>query len=562
MHKVLWPKPGHGQDIESQQGIPPRYATAKDWDNANGQVVEKKNGKFEYRNDMYQRHRRFYDLAVYLSPTRREPRHLVVQSTKKVLDEVHHDPNPNGDWLRSEISGSVPKVLKLSEWALKPMGVEGAGLWQAIHTGLRMLLVAVPLQLMLALSALPGVDLDDDSIADSYTDFCGYHWDWPKFAINDLDMQPPSAAEGKPPKEALPDSLDVRRRAIRPWKLIVDRGDGFELVPGHEVPTKRYVFISYNRWQFSQKFGDAWIDKIKQMAEYITREQGCQAYWFDELCMHAKKEGYEKDYDVYTMCDLVRGSAKVAVLLPENSMEQRVAWGRRLWCLPEGMLAPDDGVWCCYEDSQGKLSKEEVHKVEMVSTFWSSFDLGQPGGSAVRILAEHYSGLLTLSRLELLPTIINALRVTDWRNINANHSDMPYSVMGFLHYRVDKRLKDSGYTQFQSLARMCLGNDNDRIIERMISLLPKARHDDAGRGVDASIGRTAESRDRAVDNSDIWRILSERDEYGTLPHDITPLCDMVGIAHEDNTVIIGKQALSYFVPTFVTEDAVLMAKTR
>lgn len=73
---------------------------------------------------------------------------------------------------------------------------------------------------------------------------------------------------------------------------------------------------------------------------------------------------------------------------------------------------------------------------------------------------------------------------------------------------------------------MCLGNDNDQIIERMICLLPTTEPDQ-------DIPNNS-----AVDNTEIWRALSEPDQYGTQVYDIRPLCEMVGITNEDKTIII------------------------
>ena len=65
------------------------------------------------------------------------------------------------------------KPLKVSEWALRPL--DSGRWWDKIHAALRMVVVSVPLQLMLA---LPFSDWDSDSeMAYTYTEFQGFHCD-------------------------------------------------------------------------------------------------------------------------------------------------------------------------------------------------------------------------------------------------------------------------------------------------------------------------------------------------------------------------------------------------
>lgn len=277
------------------------------------------------------------------------------------------------------------------------------------------------------------------------------------------------------------------------------------------------------------------------MAQDITRQKGFGAYWLDEQCMSALAAGQTRsaalDYDVYTMCDVVRGSALVAILLGQDSQQARHGWGARLWTLPEGMLAPGDTLTWCHQQADGTLHYDDVHKIEMTSTFWTppaspsnllphgdqEDDLDGQDDWPVRTLAEHFSGVLPLTRLELLPSIINALHAQGWNNVNKGHSDLAYAVMGFLNHRIERNEDD---TLFQSLARLSLGNDSDHIIERMISILPYPE------------ARDQHKLEHEVDNSDLFSGLLYPDQFRTRLHDINPICDVVGVAHEDDTVII------------------------
>lgn len=369
--------------------------------------------------------------------------------------------------------------------------------------------------------------------------------DWPKYATNILDEAP--GPDGRPNRRAY-HAEDNRRRAKGPEKIVMRVGDTDEWVlrDATDHPAMRYVFISYswNQFLLPERDEEGYQKKdgarIRKMAQEITVAKGYHAYWLDDQCMAAPAPGQKRsldlDYDVYTMCDVVRGSALVAILLGEDTQQARRGWGARLWTLPEGMLAPGDTLTWCHRAADGALRHEEVHKIEMTLTFWTpteELSLSPTGGGGgdiraeddwpIRTLAEHYSGVLPLTRLELLPSIINALASLGWNNVARGHSDLAYAVMGFLHYRIERNEDD---TLFQSLARLSLGNDSDRIIERMISVLPHR----AAAGIYAP--------DREFDNSDLFRGLLYPDQFRTRVHDITPTCDVVGVAHEDDTVII------------------------
>jgi hypothetical protein len=493
---------GHDPDPERLGSTVP-----EDEDSDKGEVV-KQDGKFVYRNEFHQTSRKFADVAVYLSPTNAIPRRLVVQASPYVI----HNHRDKGDWIRTKVRGSVPMVLKMSEWAVAPTAKDGV--WRKLHASIRLLLVAVPIQLLLA---TPGISSwSDDGMTETYTDYPGLHWDWPKYATNYLDMAPAAASE------RTPGALDYRTRARRPRKLVAKMGGQWVVVDAREQPGLQYIFISYRWEQFKE--GDGGRDKLRRMAEHVTEMEGCNAYWMDRQLVDGPP-GAETDYDVYTMCDIVRGSKRVALMLPDNSTESKEGWGRRMWTLPEGLLAPGDGIRFCYEDAAGQLVVNSIHKVEMTSTFWGEPASGDGeedgGGTPTRVLAEHFSGQLTLSRLELLPAAIAALATRERNEYTG--SDPAYAVMGLLHYRIDR---DDSNSVFQNLARLSLRNDSDQLIERMLSLLPRTER------IVTPNGPLLPSSRHTFD------ILSEQDQFGTMVYHVEPLCDIVGVAAEDESVII------------------------
>lgn len=84
-----------------------------------------------------------------------------------------------------------------------------------------------------------------------------------------------------------------------------------------------------------------------------------------------------------------------------------------------------------------------------------------------RLLAEPFSGLLALSRLELFSAALSAMRALELHPFQ--DGDMAYALMGLLRKRPSIDPTDS---EQETLARLCLSNDSGRIIERMICMLP------------------------------------------------------------------------------------------
>ena len=494
--RVYLPKEGH--DDESRVVYRIGTAEADDMDGLG--KVHKKDGKLVYVNQFHQSTRKFLDVAVYLSPTRSQPRRLIVQATDHVI-KTRKD--RGGDWIRTKVRGSVPAVLAMSEWALVPF--KNQGFWAKTKGTFRLFVVAIPLQIMLALPFLGDYE-DDDQMTDTYTDYPGYYWSWPKFAVNSLDMSP--LAKDKH-SDGYRSSLSVKSRASRPRLLYAKVNGKWTIIEGNtlENSMRRYIFISYMWKMFPGAEGAV---KAHNLARRIVEHEGYDAYWMDRELVNQDTEA-DNDYDVYTLCDNVRSSSKVCLMMDKDGTTQRLNWGSRLWTMLEGLLAPGDYITYCFLDSEGQLVTKDIGKVEMTASFWrvpeSEYNDNM---EAVRILAEHYANVLTLSRLELLPATITALSTRDRNEFTG--SDLAYAVMGFLHYRIDRQ--DGRTTVFQNLARLSLGNDSDELVERMICLLPKPS------------------------TNDTFETLSERDEYGTFLHHIKPECQVVGVAHEDETVIL------------------------
>ena len=143
------------------------------------------------------------------------------------------------------------------------------------------------------------------------------------------------------------------------------------------------------------------------MAEDITVKAGLDASWLDKKCNALDTEHELLTADVNRMCDSTRGSKFVALLLPDNTSSRIEEWSQRMWTLPEGLLAPGDIHLCTWLGKDDYLVKTRS-KVEITSRYWKD-ESDESDEASERILAEHYAGTLTLSRLELMSIGITAL---------------------------------------------------------------------------------------------------------------------------------------------------------
>ncbi|MCJ1387860.1 hypothetical protein MMC18_000703 [Xylographa bjoerkii] len=447
-----------------------------------------RNGKRPFLNRFGETVWKYEDIDTYLSPSNSIPRRVIVQAT----DAARRDPSPVS-WRRTQIKGTVPLALRMAEWSL-------LSTLSRTKSFFRQALVALPLQ---ALLALPGANAPWEmaDVEESYLDYPGYHWKWPKHAINPLDTR-----EDDRKRYAKPEKLSSKQRLYRPRQLVVLQDEEWQVV---ENPPKdlQYIFISYH-WD-SFRGGE---DRVDIMAQYMCKQAGLTAYFQDWKCNASKEHKDLLTADVNRMCDAIRGSQFVALLLPDGTLQRKRDWGRRMWTLPEGLLAPGS-IRVCTWLRLDEYSVKLMGKVELTSQFWEEAYEGSeeiPG----RILAEHYEGVTTLSRLELFSTAISALKARVTTN-DFTGADLAYALMGLLHYRIDPDPTDD---LFQVIARLSLANDNDRLIERLTSMFPKY-----------------------IDNKeDFFKSFAEKDQYETHAWDIEPRCQVVGVGDEPFTVILSE----------------------
>jgi hypothetical protein len=226
--------------------------------------------------------------------------------------------------------------------------------------------------------------------------------------------------------------------------------------------------------------------------------------------------------DVYRICDAMRAAKKMVIVLgPRNQdifgppekpivapktddqarqfwLEQ---WGSRLWTLPELLLCPPGGLIDVYflpsspnkKESLKVLEFPEGKRVEvpslpddkygttvrviskatwMKSTFAARAYKTKEDAREVANLVDHFEGTLILPTLELITHLAQAL----WRRHEDTNKfldgDCSYALMGLLRRRPPIREEDK---DFEAFARLSLANDSDRLLERVICLLPRKR---------------------------------------------------------------------------------------
>ncbi|KAK1757075.1 hypothetical protein QBC47DRAFT_412412 [Echria macrotheca] len=171
--------------------------------------------------------------------------------------------------------------------------------------------------------------------------------------------------------------------------------------------------------------------------------------------------------DTYSISDIIRAAKHVIIVAGNISREWdpdalRV-WGQRIWTLPEVVLSHGDTVtvWHCGNRGPGQRPVEvrEIPKALLPTEAWSD-------APTARQLIDHYTNL-HLSRLELVKIALECLMSRRFRSLHPG--DRVYVLMGLLRIRPPIDKTD---TSFQAFARLSLPQDSDRLMERLICLLP------------------------------------------------------------------------------------------
>jgi hypothetical protein len=337
--------------------------------------------------------------------------------------------------------------------------------------------------------------------------------------------------------------LRLASRPLRPRKLcfLADNGappeaqeQSFHVRQGDEGDdgNAEYVFISYTRTEFcvEKKINPDWAARdrreLLRFAVTATRAAGVGAFWIDFECVVTDTANVEEtgnpasgdmrdiNEDVYRICDVVRGAHSMAVIIgpPYHKKEECFVeedregwlflWASRMWVLPELLLTPTEHRVRIYTQAPGinpkDVEPEEVAKRNLAARSCSDAE-------DVRQLVDHYEGTVQLSQLELVQLALDCLQRRT--TVGRTNADLAYALKGLLRRRPEITKNESGFEAFASLS---LANDSQRLLERLVCMLPP---------------------DPDADWSDM------RDAWGMQLWDIEPTCQIAGIV-DDRTVLV------------------------
>lgn len=225
-------------------------------------------------------------------------------------------------------------------------------------------------------------------------------------------------------------------------------------------PMMKYIFVSYTIEQFNKP--SDW-DELHRVARDVALRHGVQAYWIGCSCMPDETTISE---DVHRISDVVRGADSLVIIIgPSNGIgderDMLRHWGRRLWTFPEVLLSPPNREILVYTRGSdiGKPWGRFWKRNFPVEAWDDAHDSRQ--------LVDHYEGSIKLDSLELVTIALRCLQNRD--TVEWSQGDLSYALMGLLRRRPKVVQNQSG---FQAFCRLSLANSSDRLLERLICLLP------------------------------------------------------------------------------------------
>ena len=286
------------------------------------------------------------------------------------------------------------------------------------------------------------------------------------------------------------------------------------------IKRQRYVAISY---RYNEVVAEG-VDETTRLSlheAFITNVEAIvtsldeSAYWIDLTLVDKTSSPEETNKDLYRMADVYRSAEFTLIMLcPPADVTEEEAWkgyGERLWTLPEALLSRQ----LRYKFRDGKVTPITLHqlanrayaRLAEESAIVNSYALRDP-----------------LERLERLWMLKSAL----WRRTSGTlqrleadrdaepmfRAERVYALMGFFNHRIHPHFQE---TELQALVRLSMADDNDCVVERIVSLLP------------SQIPETA-----------CW--YAGEDEWGANLWDIEPEIQVVGMTESDALVLGGCRA--------------------
>ena len=265
-------------------------------------------------------------------------------------------------------------------------------------------------------------------------------------------------------------------------------------------------------------------DALHRISIAATQHAEVPAYWTDACCMSRESDA-EFSEDVYRIADVVRAAQKMIIVvgrtgcdhLPEedSTLSLLQEWASRMWTWPEILLSPAGKPITIYTRGSDSQPPVEIAKLNFASQVFSDTNIA-------RQLIDHYESSLALSRLELVVLALNTLKSRATKKFL--DGDLSYALMGLLRQRP---LVDGTDSAFQAFARLSLVNDSDRLLERMICLLPVNDRPD----------QNLTPEERIEHRRHYWTNMTDR--WGAKLWDIEPYVQVAGIASDDTVIIDG-----------------------
>lgn len=262
------------------------------------------------------------------------------------------------------------------------------------------------------------------------------------------------------------------------------------------------------------------ILKLFRLAEKAARDLNVSAFYIDFICM----DDVTYREDIHRISDVVRGAHSLVIALnepvnnrletvksakevPDTGLDDKSllrAWGARMWTVPEVLLCSDEHRIRVYRYDMLMDQKIYAKRNFAVEAYKDPRDIRQ--------LIDHYEGSLILTPLELVTIGLECLQSRLNEMIANGYStwfngDMSYALMALLRRRPQV---NSGDSAFEAFAKLSLANDNDKLLERLICMLPS-------------------------DINGPWHDMG--DAWGVKLWDVDPRCQVTGIA-ENQTVIL------------------------
>ncbi|KAG0695976.1 hypothetical protein DFH29DRAFT_879675 [Suillus ampliporus] len=409
----------------------------------------------------------------YVSPTTGVCRKLVLQAV-----------NPSAP-SEVPISNHANHTIKLAIWLLDNSPFRGWNIFKWIGIWLLFTFKLFWSVILLLAQLYVPIDLvDSDSGEDNELYDTGYYKAYGRGFQGQLwAARSPMEHSSRMVEEA---EKDIPTHTLYPRLLIIHDRTQNVWVPCTDRDTiirTKFIAISYSAADAFTRGPNQEQHKaqFKDEVRAAVLGQKFDAYWLDLECLG--KTPSEKSLDLYCMADVYRGAEVTLIMLGKAASGENLCWrgwGERVWTMPEALLSPH----LCYKFRD----REEVTPLslfELANLAYTNYD-------KEHAIINAYSGKDPLERLERLALLKSAIFRRITAALAAKSAPPPppkldmigetpvtseaypaervYALMGFFEHRIKpNRFED----ELHALVRLSMANDNDRIVERMVPMLPK-----------------------------------------------------------------------------------------